>query len=112
MVTDQGAHLAAVGEEAEICCAGGSRGRLRRHSRSEIGPPPVDSNARLWTLTRRVRLRKGARGGKSGPEKEPPPMFTSMKEGRAEDWAHIAAEHGRHQQSAAAGQIMESLKRL
>jgi predicted HD phosphohydrolase len=39
-------------------------------------------------------------------------MFTSMKEGRAEDWAHIAAEHGRHQQSVAARQIMESLKRL
>ena len=39
-------------------------------------------------------------------------MFTSMKEGRAEDWAHIAAEHGRHQQGVAARQIMESLKRL
>jgi predicted HD phosphohydrolase len=39
-------------------------------------------------------------------------MFTSMKEGNAQDWAHIAAEHGRHQRSAAAGQIMESLKRL
>ena len=39
-------------------------------------------------------------------------MFTSMKEGSAQDWAHIAAEHGRHQKSVAAGQIMESLKRL
>src|SRR5688500_20158793 len=39
-------------------------------------------------------------------------MFTSMKDGRAEDWAHIAAEHGRHQQSNAAKQIMESLARL
>lgn len=39
-------------------------------------------------------------------------MFTSMKEGSARDWAHIAAEHGRHQKSAAAGQIMESLARL
>ena len=39
-------------------------------------------------------------------------MFTNMKEGRAEDWAHIAAEHGRHQTDAAAGQIMESLRRL
>ncbi|MBV9931707.1 MAG: HD domain-containing protein, partial [Alphaproteobacteria bacterium] len=28
------------------------------------------------------------------------------------DWAHIAAEHGRHQKSAAARQILESLKRL
>ena len=39
-------------------------------------------------------------------------MFTSMKDGTREDWAHIAAEHGRHQQSAAPRQIMESLKRL
>lgn len=39
-------------------------------------------------------------------------MFTDMRQGTAEDWAHIAAEHGRHQQSAAATQIMESLKRL
>ncbi len=39
-------------------------------------------------------------------------MFTSMKEGKAEDWAHIAAEHGRHQKGAAAGQIMDSLARL
>ena len=39
-------------------------------------------------------------------------MFTSMKEGTAQDWAHIAAAHGRHQQSVAAQQIMESLRRL
>jgi predicted HD phosphohydrolase len=39
-------------------------------------------------------------------------MFTSMKQGTAEDWAHIAAEHYKHQQSIAARQIMESLKRL
>lgn len=39
-------------------------------------------------------------------------MFTSMKDGTPEDWAHIAAEHGRHQKSAAPRQIMESLKRL
>ncbi len=39
-------------------------------------------------------------------------MFTDMREGTAEDWAHIAAEHKRHQSSAAARQIMESLKRL
>ena len=39
-------------------------------------------------------------------------MFTSMKEGSAQDWAHIAAEHGRHQKSVAAEQIMESLARL
>jgi predicted HD phosphohydrolase len=39
-------------------------------------------------------------------------MFTDMRHGTAEDWAHIAAEHGRHQQSAAARQIMESLARL
>lgn len=39
-------------------------------------------------------------------------MFTNMHEGTASDWAYIAAEHGKHQQSAAAKQIMESLKRL
>ena len=39
-------------------------------------------------------------------------MFTNMKEGRAEDWAHIAAEHGKHQKSAAPKQIMDSLRRL
>ena len=39
-------------------------------------------------------------------------MFTSMKAGTAEDWAHIAAEHGRHQQSTAPRQIMDSLARL
>ena len=39
-------------------------------------------------------------------------MFTSMKHGTAEDWAHIAAEHGRHQQSVAPKQIMASLARL
>ncbi|MEA3041257.1 MAG: hypothetical protein QOC65_746 [Sphingomonadales bacterium] len=39
-------------------------------------------------------------------------MFTDMKQGTAEDWAHIAAEHGRHQQSVAAKQIMEGLARL
>ena len=39
-------------------------------------------------------------------------MFTNMKEGRAEDWAHIASEHGKHQKSAAPKQIMESLRRL
>jgi predicted HD phosphohydrolase len=39
-------------------------------------------------------------------------MFTDMREGKAEDWAHIAAEHGRHQQNVAADQIMDSLKRL
>jgi predicted HD phosphohydrolase len=39
-------------------------------------------------------------------------MFTDMKNGKAEDWAHIGAEHGRHQKSAAAAQIMESLARL
>jgi predicted HD phosphohydrolase len=39
-------------------------------------------------------------------------MFTDMREGKAEDWAHIAAEHGRHQKSVAADQIMESLRRL
>jgi predicted HD phosphohydrolase len=39
-------------------------------------------------------------------------MFTTMKEGTPQDWAHIAAEHGRHQRSAAPLQIMESLRRL
>jgi predicted HD phosphohydrolase len=39
-------------------------------------------------------------------------MFTTMKEGKAEDWAHIAAEHGKHQASTAPRQIMESLARL
>lgn len=39
-------------------------------------------------------------------------MFTTMHEGTAEDWRHIGAEHARHQQSAAARQIMESLARL
>jgi predicted HD phosphohydrolase len=39
-------------------------------------------------------------------------MFTDMREGTVMDWAHIAAEHGKHQKSAAARQIMESLKRL
>jgi predicted HD phosphohydrolase len=39
-------------------------------------------------------------------------MFTNMKDGSAKDWAHIAAEHGRHQKSAAPRQIMDSLRRL
>ena len=39
-------------------------------------------------------------------------MFTTMHEGTAADWQHIGAEHARHQQSAAARQIMESLARL
>jgi len=39
-------------------------------------------------------------------------MFTDMKQGTAEDWAHIAAEHGKHQKGAAARQIMASLQRL
>ncbi|MBV8687132.1 MAG: HD domain-containing protein [Alphaproteobacteria bacterium] len=39
-------------------------------------------------------------------------MFTDMRNGTAGDWAHIAAEHGRHQKSAAARQIMDSLARL
>jgi predicted HD phosphohydrolase len=39
-------------------------------------------------------------------------MFTDMREGTAADWGHIAAEHGKHQQGAAARQIMESLARL
>lgn len=39
-------------------------------------------------------------------------MFTDMRQSTAQDWAHIAAEHGKHQQGAAARQIMESLARL
>jgi predicted HD phosphohydrolase len=39
-------------------------------------------------------------------------MFTDMRHGTAADWAHIAAEHGKHQKSAAARQIMDSLARL
>ncbi len=39
-------------------------------------------------------------------------MFTTMVEGTAEDWGHIAREHGVHQKSAAPAQIMESLARL
>jgi predicted HD phosphohydrolase len=39
-------------------------------------------------------------------------MFTDMKQGTAEDWAHIAAEHGKHQKTQAAAQIMDSLRRL
>lgn len=39
-------------------------------------------------------------------------MFTDMKHGTAEDWAHIARAHGRHQAQAAPRQIMESLRRL
>src|SRR3954454_4708284 len=39
-------------------------------------------------------------------------MFTDMREGTVTDWAHIAAEHGKHQKSVAARQIMDSLKRL
>ena len=39
-------------------------------------------------------------------------MFTDMRHGTAEDWAHIAREHGRHQASAAPRQIMDSLRRL
>lgn len=39
-------------------------------------------------------------------------MFTDMREGQAQDWAHIAAEHGKHQQATAPRQIMESLARL
>ena len=35
-----------------------------------------------------------------------------MKQGTAADWAHIAAEHYKHQASEAASQIMESLARL
>ena len=39
-------------------------------------------------------------------------MFTDMRKGTASDWAHIAAEHGRHQQGDAARQIMDGLARL
>src|SRR3954466_808344 len=39
-------------------------------------------------------------------------MFTDMKQGSAADWAHIAAEHGKHQKSAAARQIMDAPPRL
>ena len=39
-------------------------------------------------------------------------MFTDMKQGTADDWAHIAAEHGKHQKTQAAKQIMDSLSRL
>ena len=39
-------------------------------------------------------------------------MFTTMIEGTREDWAHISVEHMKHQQSAAAQQIMDSLARL
>jgi len=39
-------------------------------------------------------------------------MFTDMKSGTAQDWAHIAVEHHRHQQGAAPRQIMDSLARL
>ena len=39
-------------------------------------------------------------------------MFTTMKEGSAEDWAHVAREHGKHQREAAPQQILDSLRRL
>ncbi len=39
-------------------------------------------------------------------------MFTTMVEGTLEDWTHIGREHGVHQKTAAAEQIMESLARL
>ena len=39
-------------------------------------------------------------------------MFTTMLEGTKDDWMHIASEHMKHQQSAAAEQIIDSLKRL
>ena len=39
-------------------------------------------------------------------------MFTTMIEGTAEDWGHIAREHGIHQKSAAPMQIMDSMRRL
>lgn len=39
-------------------------------------------------------------------------MFTTMLEGNAEDWGHIARAHMAHQRSAAAMQIMDSLRRL
>ena len=39
-------------------------------------------------------------------------MFTTMLEGTKDDWMHIVSEHMKHQQSAAADQIIDSLKRL
>ena len=36
-------------------------------------------------------------------------MFTTMLEGTKDDWMHIASEHMKHQQSAAATQIIDSL---
>jgi len=39
-------------------------------------------------------------------------MFTDMKQGTAEDWAHIAVQHGKHQKTQAPKQIMDSLRRL
>jgi len=39
-------------------------------------------------------------------------VFTDMKQGTARDWAHIAAEHGKHQADAAPRQIMDNLRRL
>src|SRR5687768_11553809 len=39
-------------------------------------------------------------------------MFTDMRQGTAEDWAHIAAEHYKHQATTAPQQILESLRRL
>ena len=39
-------------------------------------------------------------------------MFTDMRNGTAQDWAHIAMEHGKHQKTNAARQIMEGLGRL
>ena len=39
-------------------------------------------------------------------------MFTTMVEGTAEDWGHIAREHMAHQKSAAGLQILDSLRRL
>lgn len=39
-------------------------------------------------------------------------MFTDMKQGTAADWAHIAAEHYRHQATDAPKQILDNLRRL
>jgi predicted HD phosphohydrolase len=39
-------------------------------------------------------------------------MFTDMRQGKAEHWAHIASEHMVHQRTAAPLQIMDSLRRL
>ena len=39
-------------------------------------------------------------------------MFTDMRQGTAADWAHIAAEHGRHQADQTPRQIMDALRRL